>query len=75
MNKPIIPGVRIHARIPEVQHEALKVLSALNKAKGKDGGDVSKLLGKLAAQYARKPENLTALRAAGFKQVEELISK
>lgn len=60
--------------ISPVLREALTVLGADNKARRKKGGNVSALITHLGKRYAMQPASILALRRAGFKQLDELLS-
>ena len=70
-SKAFNPRVKIY--FPDrSQHAALAKLAAENKAKGKKLDTVSKLVVHAALMFARRPDNVAALRKAGHS-VEALF--
>jgi hypothetical protein len=74
--KPKSPSAsRVLISTPTVLHEALTVLAAENKTRGKRSGvSYSGLLQQLGRRYAMQPDKLLALRRAGFKKIDELLA-
>jgi hypothetical protein len=67
--------VKFHASLPLDIHEALTSIAAMNKARKKKGDSLSSLLAELGAKHLKKPESVSALRAAGSRHADTFASK